>query len=50
MRPVKAVVFDLDGTLMDSKIDYEKMSNRIRELLVTMGFPEPLGTAARYTR
>ena len=42
MRPVKAVVFDLDGTLMDSKIDYEKMSNRIRELLVTMGFPEPL--------
>ncbi len=42
MRPVKAVVFDLDGTLMDSKIDYEKMSNRIRELLVSMGLPEPL--------
>jgi len=42
MRPVKAVVFDLDGTLMDSKIDYEKMGTRIRELLVSMGLPEPL--------
>jgi len=42
MRPVKAVVFDLDGTLMDSKIDYEKMGNRIRELLVSRGLPEPL--------
>ena len=42
MRPVKAVVFDLDGTLMDSKIDYEKMGNRIRELLASRGLPEPL--------
>lgn len=42
MRPVKAVVFDLDGTLMDSKIDYEKRGNRIRELLVSRGLPEPL--------
>jgi phosphoglycolate phosphatase len=42
MHPVKAVVFDLDGTLMDSKIDYEKMGNMIRELLVSMGLPEPL--------
>ena len=42
MRPVKAVVFDLDGTLMDSKIDYEKMGNRIRELLTSRGLPEPL--------
>ena len=42
MRPVKAVVFDLDGTLMDSKIDYEKIGNRIRELLVSRGLPEPL--------
>ena len=42
MRPVKAVVFDLDGTLMESSIDYEKMSNMIRELLVSMGLPEPL--------
>lgn len=42
MRPVKAVVFDLDGTLMDSKIDYKKMGNRIRELLASRGLPEPL--------
>lgn len=42
MRPVKAVVFDLDGTLMDSNIDYEKMGNRIRELLAYRGLPEPL--------
>ncbi len=42
MHPVKAVVFDLDGTLMDSKIDYERMSNRIKELLVSTGLPEPL--------
>ena len=42
MRPVKAVVFDLDGTLMESGIDYEKMGNRIRDLLVSMGLPEPL--------
>jgi len=27
---------------MDSKIDYEKMGNRIRELLVSRGLPEPL--------
>jgi len=42
MRPVKAVVFDLDGTLMDSKIDYEKMVDRIRGLLASRGLPEPL--------
>jgi HAD superfamily hydrolase (TIGR01509 family) len=42
MRPVKAVVFDLDGTLMDSKIDYEKMGNKIKELLASRGLPEPL--------
>jgi phosphoglycolate phosphatase len=42
MRPVKAMVFDLDGTLMESRIDYEKMGNLIKELLVSMGFPEPL--------
>jgi HAD superfamily hydrolase (TIGR01509 family) len=42
MRPVKAVIFDLDGTLMDSKIDYEKMGNRIKELLASRGLPEPL--------
>jgi phosphoglycolate phosphatase len=42
MPPVKAVVFDLDGTLMESSIDYEKMGSLIKELLVSMGLPEPL--------
>jgi len=42
MRPVKAVVFDLDGTLMDSNLDYEKMGDRIRGLLASRGLPEPL--------
>ncbi len=42
MRPVKAVVFDLDGTLMDSNLDYEKMGSRVRELLASRGLPEPL--------
>jgi phosphoglycolate phosphatase len=34
---LKAVVFDLDGTLIDSKIDYEKMAGMIREVLSTAG-------------
>jgi len=42
MPPVKAVVFDLDGTLMESRIDYEKMGNMIKELLISMGLPEPM--------
>lgn len=42
MRPVKAVIFDLDGTLLESSIDYEKMGNRIKELLISKGLPEPL--------
>lgn len=35
--PYKAVVFDLDGTLVESHIDYEKMGGQIRDLLVEMG-------------
>ena len=42
MPPVKAVIFDLDGTLMESSIDYEKMGSLIKELLASMGLPEPL--------
>lgn len=42
MRPVKAVVFDLDGTLVDSGIDYEKMGDRIKTLLASKGLTEPL--------
>ena len=37
---LKAVVFDLDGTLIDSKIDYEYMAGLIREVLSAAGVPE----------
>ena len=39
MGRYKAVVFDLDGTLQDSKIDYQKMTERVREILVREGIP-----------
>ena len=35
--PYNAVVFDLDGTLVESHIDYEKMGGQIRDLLYEMG-------------
>ncbi len=35
--PYRAVVFDLDGTLVESHIDYEKMGEQIKALLETMG-------------
>jgi phosphoglycolate phosphatase len=37
---LKAVVFDLDGTLVDSKIDYERMAGMIRVVLSDGGVPE----------
>jgi phosphoglycolate phosphatase len=37
---LKAVVFDLDGTLVDSKIDYERMAGLIRAVLSAGGVPE----------
>lgn len=37
---LKAVVFDLDGTLIDSKIDFEHMAGLIREVLSAAGVPE----------
>jgi phosphoglycolate phosphatase len=37
---LKAVVFDLDGTLVDSKIDYERMAGMIRVVLSEGGVPE----------
>lgn len=40
LMPYKAVVFDLDGTLVESRIDYEKMGTQIRELLGRMGMEE----------
>lgn len=40
MGRYKAVVFDLDGTLQDSKIDFQKMTERVREVLRSEGIPE----------
>ena len=34
---LEAVVFDLDGTLIQSKINYPEMRRRVMELLVSMG-------------
>lgn len=36
-RALEAVVFDLDGTLIQSRIDYPEMRRRVMELLVSMG-------------
>lgn len=36
---LKAVVFDLDGTLVDSTIDYERMAGLIRAVLSEAGVP-----------
>jgi phosphoglycolate phosphatase len=38
--PYRAVVFDLDGTLVESHIDYEKMGEQIKVLLSKMGMTE----------
>jgi phosphoglycolate phosphatase len=38
----KAIVFDLDGTLVESHIDYEKMGLQIKELLLQMGIGEEI--------
>ncbi len=38
--PYKAVVFDLDGTLVESQINYEKMGEQIKELLGRKGMKE----------
>jgi len=35
--PLKAIVFDLDGTLIDSKVNYEKIALSVRELLTGEG-------------
>jgi HAD superfamily hydrolase (TIGR01509 family) len=32
-------VFDLDGTLQNSKIDYDKMTERVRDILLIEGIP-----------
>ena len=38
--PYKAVIFDLDGTLVESKINYQKMGEHIKELLGRKGMVE----------
>jgi len=37
---IEAVVFDLDGTLIQSKIDYDKMRKKVVEVLVGAGAPQ----------
>jgi len=39
MREAEAVVFDLDGTLIQSKIDGQEMRRRIEEILIGAGAP-----------
>ena len=36
----KAVCFDMDGTLLDTNVDYERMSNVIFDEMVRIGVPE----------
>ena len=36
----KAVCFDMDGTLLDTKVDYDRMSNVIFDEMVRIGVPE----------
>lgn len=36
----KAVCFDMDGTLLDTKVDYQKMSDLIFDEMVAIGVPE----------
>jgi phosphoglycolate phosphatase len=38
----RAVVFDLDGTIVESHINYEKMGEQIRDLLKEMGLKEEI--------
>ena len=36
----KAVCFDMDGTLLDTKVDYQLMSNLVFDEMVKIGVPE----------
>lgn len=40
--PFNAVIFDLDGTLVESSIDYPLMGKLIRDVLINNGMTEPL--------
>jgi len=37
---IRAVAFDMDGTLLDTKVDYAKMSDLLFDEMVRMGVPE----------
>lgn len=39
---IKAIVFDLDGTLIDSSIDFKIMRERIISFLRSHGIPEEM--------
>ncbi len=36
----RAIGFDMDGTLIDSDIDYERLGNVEREVMLSLGIPE----------
>ena len=42
MQQVDTVIFDLDGTLIDSNINYEKMGTMIADILRSHGYRGPL--------
>jgi len=39
MPPIKAVIFDLDGTLVNFKLDYMTVRAEVKRLLTSYGFP-----------
>ncbi|RLI21226.1 hypothetical protein DRO54_04305 [Candidatus Bathyarchaeota archaeon] len=40
--PIKAVIFDLDGTLIEFRIDYRIVRAEVKQFLVNLGFPPSL--------
>ena len=40
--PVKAVIFDLDGTLIEFRFDYRVVRAEVKQFLVSQGFPPSL--------
>ena len=41
-RRYKAVCFDMDGTLLDTKVDYQRMSDMIFDEMLKLGVPESI--------
>ena len=42
MTEIKAVIFDLDGTLVEFNLDYKSMQGEVREYLIDIGVPTSL--------